>query len=280
MGRYSRELAPAFADFVGVEAGQRVLDVGCGSGRPDRRARPPRRRRPRCGRRSLAAARRVCRAGAGLRPEARRRRGSAVARRFVRRGARPARRPLHEATRAPASPRWPASRAQAGSSRPAPGISRRDEAARHVLGVGEGARPRSRRERDERVRRGPARRALARGRARRRRGRRARRLPPVRGLRRASGTRSCSASAPPGSTWSSQPPERQWAIHAEYFTRLGEPVGSFERWTLEPGPFAAASPASGRASASTVPGASTRSRSAPVPISETGTSSSRSTNST
>ena len=32
MGRYSRELAPAFADFARVEAGQRVLDVGCGSG--------------------------------------------------------------------------------------------------------------------------------------------------------------------------------------------------------------------------------------------------------
>jgi ubiquinone/menaquinone biosynthesis C-methylase UbiE len=32
MGRYSRELAPAFADFAGVNAGQRVLDVGCGSG--------------------------------------------------------------------------------------------------------------------------------------------------------------------------------------------------------------------------------------------------------
>jgi ubiquinone/menaquinone biosynthesis C-methylase UbiE len=32
MGRYSRALAPAFADFAGVEARQRVLDVGCGSG--------------------------------------------------------------------------------------------------------------------------------------------------------------------------------------------------------------------------------------------------------
>jgi SAM-dependent methyltransferase len=32
MGRYSRELAPVFADFGGIEAGMTVLDVGCGSG--------------------------------------------------------------------------------------------------------------------------------------------------------------------------------------------------------------------------------------------------------
>ena len=32
MGRYSQELAPVFADFGGIAAGQRVLDVGCGSG--------------------------------------------------------------------------------------------------------------------------------------------------------------------------------------------------------------------------------------------------------
>jgi SAM-dependent methyltransferase len=32
MGRYSRELAPAFAEFARVESGQRVIDVGCGSG--------------------------------------------------------------------------------------------------------------------------------------------------------------------------------------------------------------------------------------------------------
>src|SRR5712692_5240337 len=32
MGRYSVRLAPLFADFAGVETGQRVLDVGAGTG--------------------------------------------------------------------------------------------------------------------------------------------------------------------------------------------------------------------------------------------------------
>jgi SAM-dependent methyltransferase len=32
MGRFSVRLAPVFADFAGVEAGQRVLDVGAGTG--------------------------------------------------------------------------------------------------------------------------------------------------------------------------------------------------------------------------------------------------------
>src|SRR6187401_2420752 len=32
MGRYSRLLAPQFADLAGVRAGQRALDVGCGPG--------------------------------------------------------------------------------------------------------------------------------------------------------------------------------------------------------------------------------------------------------
>lgn len=32
MGRYSKVLAPVFADFAGIAAGQRVLDVGCGPG--------------------------------------------------------------------------------------------------------------------------------------------------------------------------------------------------------------------------------------------------------
>ncbi len=32
MGRYSVELAPLFADFAGVEAVDRILDVGCGPG--------------------------------------------------------------------------------------------------------------------------------------------------------------------------------------------------------------------------------------------------------
>jgi SAM-dependent methyltransferase len=32
MGRYSRELAPAFIEFASIEPGTRVLDVGCGPG--------------------------------------------------------------------------------------------------------------------------------------------------------------------------------------------------------------------------------------------------------
>jgi ubiquinone/menaquinone biosynthesis C-methylase UbiE len=32
MGRFSMRLAPVFADFAGIEAGQRVLDVGAGTG--------------------------------------------------------------------------------------------------------------------------------------------------------------------------------------------------------------------------------------------------------
>ena len=32
MGRWSRRLAPGFIDFAGLAAGEKILDIGCGTG--------------------------------------------------------------------------------------------------------------------------------------------------------------------------------------------------------------------------------------------------------
>ena len=32
MGRWSRQMAPRFIDFAGIESGERILEIGCGTG--------------------------------------------------------------------------------------------------------------------------------------------------------------------------------------------------------------------------------------------------------
>ena len=115
MGRYSTVLAPAFADFAGVRAGQRALDVGCGPGaltaelvRAARAGRPL----PRSIRRS---------------PSSRLRGTASRRRRAARRPRRTSRIPTTHSTsrwrsssstscpiRSPGSPRWRGSRAPGG----------------------------------------------------------------------------------------------------------------------------------------------------------------------
>ena len=145
-GTYATPLAPQFADFAGVAAGQRVLDVGCGPGALTAEL------SRRLGADAVAAvepvgAVRRRRAGAASRrrrPPGRRR-GPAVRRRRVRRRARAARRALHG--RPGAGARRDGARDAAGRRRRRVrlGSRRRHRAAEPVLEGGARASTRTRR---------------------------------------------------------------------------------------------------------------------------------------
>ena len=245
MGRYSRELAPVFADFAGVAAGQRVLDVGCGSGvLTEELVR-------RLGADHVAGAdpsplleacaRRV--PGAG--PEAGERRVAALAGRVLRRRARAARRPLHGR----------------------PGGRRRRDAARHAAGgvvaactwdFGGGMallglfwqsvrafEPGAARRRARSTR--AVSRALARQRAHRHRGGRARGLDPLRGFRRAAGVRSRTVSGRRASMLLALDAGTAGRRPRRILPSSGRADPAASRSTHAPGPSAAASPRGGRA---------------------------------